>query len=131
MMNKRLLVPVLAPAMLSSLLLVGCGGGSSSDNVPAKQAQTSSPSVTLATVRLEGCVVNSQWMGAPDIAVHLRTADGRVVGTAFTNRKGVFVVTVPAQSSIVLDTAASGPGELALFTGNQSLSVGACLLVDL
>jgi hypothetical protein len=119
---------VLATAMLSSLLLAGCGG---SDNDSAEQAQASSPSVAPASVRIEGCVVNSQWGGARDTAVHLRTADGRVLGTAFTNRQGVFVATVPARSAIVLDTAASGPGEIVLNTGNDSMAVGACLLAAL
>jgi hypothetical protein len=121
---------VLMFAMLTSLPIVGCGGGAS-DNVPAEQPLATAQSVQPTTVRLEGCVVNSQWMGASDIAVHLRTAEGRVVGTVFTNRQGVFFATVPSRSAIVLDTVASGPGEISLDTGNDSLSASGCLLADL
>jgi hypothetical protein len=50
------------------------------------------------------------------------------VGTTFTNSRGVFVVTVPARSSIVLDTAVAGPGGLVLDTGSSALTVASCLL---
>lgn len=141
MINKPLLVSLLAPAMLSCLLMAGCGGAGGDD--PAAQPQ-SSPQASLqsspqsspqqatpASVRVEGCVVNSQWKGAPNLAVQARTEDGRVLGTTFTNQRGVFTMTVPAQSAIVLDTALSGPGQLALTTGSHSFSVGACLRADL
>lgn len=121
---------ILAPAILSSLLVAGCGGGGSGNDV-AEQPQTSPQSVAPASVQVEGCVVNSEWMGAPGTAVHVRTADGRIVGTAFTNRRGIFVVSVPARTAIVLTTVAAGPGEIALDTGSASFSLGACLLADL
>ena len=117
---------ILAPAMLSGLLVAGCGGG----NDVAEPSQPS-PQAAPASVQLEGCVVNSEWMGASGRAVHVRTADGRIVGTAFTNPSGVFVVTVPARTAIVLTTVAAGPGEIALDTGSGSFSLGACLLADL
>jgi hypothetical protein len=121
---------ILALAMLSSLLLAGCGGGGSSNDV-AEQPQASPQSAAPASVQLEGCVVNSEWMGAPGRAVHVRTADGRIVGTAFTNLRGVFVVTVPARKAVVLTTVTAGPGEISLDTGSGSFSLGACLLADL
>jgi len=85
----------------------------------------------LAKVRLEGCVVDGQWMGAPGTAVHVRMADGRAVGTAITNAQGVFVMAVPAQSAIVLDTDVQATGGLVLNTGNAALSVAGCLVAGL
>ncbi len=124
---------IAALSALSSLLVTGCGGGgsSSSDNDAAQVALASRQTAATATVQLEGCVVDSQWMSAPATAVHVRRADGRVVGTAFTNRRGVFVMTVPARTDIVLDTAVAGPGEMAFNTGSVSFSASACLLADL
>jgi len=121
---------MLVLAMLSSLLMTACGGGGN-DAAERPQASTTSAAPLAVNVQLEGCVVNSEWMGARDTAVHVRTVDGRMVGTAFTNRQGVFVATVPARSTIVLDTAADGPGEIVLNTGSGSLSVAACLRTDL
>jgi hypothetical protein len=128
MTTKPLLI--LASAMLSSLLVAGCGGGGSGNDV-AEQPQPSSRSAAPASVQLEGCVVSPEWMGAPGTAVHVRTADGRIVGTAFTNPRGVFVVTVPARTDIVLTTVAAGSSEISLNTGGGSFSLGACLLADL
>ena len=117
-----------APLVLASALLAGCGGGGVDG---AETPQASSQTAAAATVQIEGCVVDSQWMGVAASAVHVRASDGRLLGTAFTNRQGVFVVTVPVRIGIVLDTADSGPGEIALNTGSASLSVGACLLTGL
>jgi predicted small secreted protein len=127
--NKSLIV--LASVMLSSLLIAGCGGGSGDGNDAAEPPQTTALSVAPANVQLEGCVVNSQWGGAPDTAVHVRTADGRLLATVFTGRQGVFVVTVPTRSAIVLDTDVAGAGEITLNTGSGSFSVGACLRSEL
>jgi hypothetical protein len=117
-----------------SLWLTGCGGGVSNDAVePALALATAGvPSQALAvkTVPLEGCVFNAQWGGAPGVAVHARTADGRTVGTAFTNARGVYVMSVPARSAVVLDTAMTGPGELSINTGSSPISVAACLLPE-
>lgn len=121
---------ILASALLSSLLAAGCGGDGSAIEV-AEQARTSSHSAMPASVRLEGCVVTSDWMAVPSTAVHLRTADGRVVGTVLTDARGVFVATVPARSDIALAMAVAGPSEMTLRTGSGPLSLGACLLTDL
>lgn len=75
-------------------------------------------------------MVDSHDVGAPGNAVHVRTAAGRTVGTAFTNSAGVCVVTVPARSANVVDTTEAGPGGLALNTGSGPLSVTACLFAD-
>lgn len=127
MINKSTLI--LAPAMLASLLLAGCGGGSDSD--AAEQREASPRSEVPASIRLEGCVVNSEWMGAAGAAVHVRTPDGRAVGTVFTNPRGDFVMTVPARTTVLLDTVVAGAGGIAIDTGVLSLSLGGCLLADL
>jgi len=114
-----------ALSALSSLLTTGCGGGGTeavAAPVAARQA------AAAASVQLEGCVVDAQWMGAAGVAVHARTADGRAVGTAFTNPRGVFVMTVPARSGIVVDITSDAQGGLALNTGSVAVSVASCLL---
>jgi len=126
----RRALQIVAPWTLASLLVAGCGGGGS-NNDAAQQAQASPQSVATATVQVEGCVINSQWVGAPGTAVHVRSADGHMLGTAFTNSRGVYVVTVPARTAIVVDTAVTGAGGLPLDTGSGSFSVGACLFADL
>ncbi len=124
-----------APIVVS-LWLVGCGGSGSNDATEATvsamgTSQSQALKATAATtVQLEGCVFNAQWGGAPGVAVHARTADGRTVGTAFTNARGVYVMRVPAQSAMVLDTAITGPGELSINTGTSPISVAACLLPE-
>lgn len=118
---------ILASAILSSLLATGCGGeGLANEGV--EQVRAAPPSVMPASVRVEGCVVTADWMGVPSTAVHLRTADGRAVGTVLTDARGVFVANVPARSDIALAMDAAGPGEMTLRTGNGSLTLGACLL---
>jgi hypothetical protein len=126
-MSNNLLI-ILAPAILWSLLAAGCGGGGSDD--VAEQPQASPRVPAQASVQLEGCVVNSEWMGASDTAVHVRTADGRALDTVLTNGRGEFIMTVPARTAIVLTTIVAGPGDLALDTGSESRSLGACLLRD-
>jgi hypothetical protein len=136
MINKSLsnFAPAMRLGVLSSpllaLLFAGCGGGGS-DSDEAAQPQASPQSVAPASVRLAGCVVNADWMGAGGTAVHVRTADGRAVGTVFTNPRGDFVITVPARAAVVLDTLVAGPGGIAIDTGTRSMSVGGCLLADL
>jgi hypothetical protein len=125
-----------APSVVS-LWLAGCGGSGGNDATEATTAaamatpQSQALKATAATtVQLEGCVFNAQWGGAPGVAVHARTADGRTVGTAFTNARGVYVMRVPAQSAVLLDTAVAGPGELSINTGTSPISVAACLLPE-
>jgi hypothetical protein len=114
-----------------SLWLVACGGSGSNDAAETTVTTSQALKATSATtVPLEGCVFNAQWSGAPGVAVHARTADGRTVGTAFTDARGVYVMRVPAQSAVVLDTAMTGPGELSINTGTSPISVAACLLPE-
>jgi hypothetical protein len=115
---------LLATLAVSNLMLVGCGGGEVND-LPSVAQSARQPAA--ATVLLEGCVVDSQWMGAARAAVHVRTEDGRALGTALTNERGVFVLAVPANSNVVMDTEWGATGGLALRTGSGSLSVAGCL----
>jgi hypothetical protein len=125
----RYALPVTASCAIAGLLLTGCGGGGIDDVV--RSTTTSRQSVAAANVQLEGCVVDSKYMGVSGAAVHVRTSNGRVVGTALTNADGVYVVTVPARSSILVDTTVGGAGGLSLNTGSGSLSVTGCLLADI
>ncbi len=114
-------------AICAILQVGGCGDGAIDAVVATKASALSAPPVS---VRLEGCVVNAQWTGAAATAVQVRPADGRALATAFTDRLGVFVVDVPARTTIVLDTAAAGPGALSVLTGSTSFSMAGCLLAD-
>lgn len=114
------------PALLASLLIAGCGGGGNDAPDQAQASPMQAPPAALG-VRLEGCVVTAERMASPDTPVQVRSADGRMIGTAFTDRRGVFVMTVPPRSAIVMATATDGSDGFALNTGNGSLSVAACL----
>jgi len=118
----------IVPALLSALLVAGCGGASTEVAETAPVAQSAA---TPAAVRLEGCVVDAAWSGAAGAAVHVRTAAGRAVGTVFTDERGVFAVNVPARTAILVDTVADGAGGLELQTGAGPLTLGACLLSNL
>ncbi len=126
-----------------ALLLSACGGGSSLDSANddevfglrstsvATRALPVEAEPQARTVQLEGCVVDGQWLSAPGVAVHVRTADGRTVGTAFTDARGVFALAVPARSALLVATDWAGPGALILNTGNGAVSVAACLPTNL
>lgn len=109
-------------AALSGLWLAGCGG-EGQDRAEAATA----PAQAAASVRLEGCVVDALWLSVPGAAVHARNADGRAMGATVTDSRGVFQITLPANSRIVLDTAAGGQGGAMVDTGSTPLAVPACL----
>lgn len=113
-----------ALSLLSSLLVTACGGGGASD---AAAPPSAGPQGVAASVQLEGCVVDAQWMGAADVAVHVRTADGRPVNTAFSDARGVYVVDVPARAEIRVDTDPEANAGLAMTTGDHAFSAAACL----
>jgi hypothetical protein len=119
---------MVALSTLSSLLVAGCGGAGTDDAaVPAARAEAAA----TASVRLEGCVVDAQWLGAAGVAVHARMADGRAVGSAHTDSRGVFVLSVPARAAIVVGMIDDAQGGLAVNTGSGSFSAASCLLAGL
>lgn len=137
MFKHQLALQWLALAGLS-LLLTACGGGNEfandgdlyglkSTSMKTQELPQAEKPKPPQTVQLEGCVVDDLWLSAPGIAVHVRTEDGRAVGSAITDTRGVFVVKVPARAAIVVATDWAGPAALALQTGSQSFSVAACL----
>jgi hypothetical protein len=123
----------------ASLNLVACGGGSGDSANDGEVFGLTSTSVTTRAlspaqkqglpeaVQLEGCVVDSQWLSAAGVAVHVALADGRAVGTAFTDARGVFALKVPARSALVVSTDWAAPAALMLNSGSQAMSVAACL----
>ena len=137
-MNKTTHVQRLLALAAAGLLLTGCGGGSSDSANDGEVFGLTTTSVTtravpveepkrLESVQLEGCVVDRQWLSAAGVAVHVVLADGRAVGTAYTNARGVFALKVPARSAVVVSTDWAAPGALMLNTGSQAMSVAACL----
>jgi hypothetical protein len=61
------------------------------------------------------------------VAVHARSADGHAIGAAITDGRGVFQMTVPARSRIVVDTAIGGQAGAVLDIGSTPLTVAGCL----
>lgn len=120
-----------ASAILAGLQLSACGGGGAAGNELAEPAQALATTPLPSTVRVEGCVVDSQWMGVPGAAIHVRTAQGRAVGTAVTKATGVFTLSVPAQSTLLVSTVAAGPADIEFNTADSPVSLGACLRPDL
>ena len=117
-------------AALSGLWLAGCGGGKELAEAAPSAATASTRATTTTGVRLEGCVVDSLWLSAPGAVVHVRSADGRAIGAAFTDRHGVFQITVPANSGIVVDTAVGGQGGAVLDTGSTAVTLAGCLMTS-
>lgn len=121
------------------LLLAGCGGSSSDISTDGEQYSLKTTSITTQampeeakrplgqTVQLEGCVVDTLWLGAAGVAINVRSADGRAVGSAYTDTRGVFTLKVPARSALVVSMDWAGPPALTLQTGTEPLSLGACL----
>jgi hypothetical protein len=138
-MFKRHITAQMLTLVGLSLLLAACGGGSTDSANDGDVYGLKTTSVTTGalpqeekppqpqSVQLEGCVVDNQWLSAAGAAVHVRSADGRTLGSVYTDARGVFVVKVPARSAIVVATDWAGPGALALRTGNQPLTVAGCL----
>ena len=123
-------VRVVGSALLSSLLVSGCGGSDPVGIEAAQHRQASHMSTAPTSVQLEGVVVDSTWMGVADMAVHVHSNDGRLVGTAFSNARGVFVASVPAGTALVLSTDA-GSCFVAPATDSSRIAMGTCLLADL
>ena len=117
-------------ALLSCLLVAGCGGSDPVGIEAAQHRQAAHTTTAPTSVQLEGVVVDSTWMGVADMAVHVHSTDGRLVGTAFSNARGVFVASVPAGSAIVLSTDA-GSCFVAPATDSSLVALGTCLLADL
>ncbi len=114
--------PIVA-ATLAGLCLAGCGGaGKEAAQATPAQAQTQA-----ASVRLEGCVVDAQWLSAPGVAVHARSAAGQALGAAVTDSRGVFQIAVPARTRIVVDAAVGGQGGVVLDIGSAPMTVAGCL----
>ena len=140
-MSKTTHTTQLLALAVTGLLLAGCGGGSDSAIDAANDGEVfglTSTSITAralpaeeqkqpASVQLEGCVVDSQWLSAAGVPVYVALADSRAVGTAYTDARGVFVLKVPARSAVVVSTDWAAPGALMLNTGSQAMSVAACL----
>jgi len=120
-----------AAMLAAGLLLTGCGGGTSDDGSNVSDAQlralATAAQAAPTSVQLEGCVVDAQWMGAEGAAVHARTADGQLVGTAYSGARGVFALQVPARTPLVVDTVLGGVGGLTVTTGNSAVTLGGCL----
>jgi hypothetical protein len=80
-----------------SMLLQGCGGGGSD---PA-------PVASVASVRLEGCVVDQFFVPNQGVPVRVLSADGRTLAYTTSGRMGEFTVQLPAgvPTAVAVDRA--------------------------
>ena len=123
-----------APQMLavaaSLAFLTGCGGGEDAAAVSARaQVATLSDTRDSLTVRIEGCVVNHDFAPLQHDVQALRP-DGRLAQSSRSDREGVFVLRVPANSVVRLrlsntDDAFDG---WTVSTGTTDVSLGGCLI---
>lgn len=121
--TTRWLVPgTTAGALLSAGLLAACGGGGEA------VASILGHDRAAAMVRLEGCVVDQDWVPRTGSTVRALAADGRLLGDATSDVHGVFRFSVPARHAVTVALAGPDGEGLVVPTGGTDLSVGACLL---
>lgn len=90
--------PFLPVGVALSMLLQGCGGGGVADPAPV---------ASVASVRLEGCVVDQFFVPNEGVPVRVLSADGSTLAYATSGRMGEFTVHLPAgvPAAVVVDRA--------------------------
>jgi hypothetical protein len=112
---------------LAALLLSACGGGGGVDDPATASAMAAGDSARTAAamVDMEGCVVDHNFVPHSGSVRALR-ADGRLLASAHTNANGVFVLRVPAQTTLKVELEAPDAQGIEMLTGRSNFSVGAC-----
>jgi hypothetical protein len=116
--------------MMLALGVAAASGRAAADPAPVAPAQATVAQAIGAgdnhSVILTGFVVDRYWIPTTDATVHVYTGDGRIVGTAFSDRFGAFKLRIPARSLIKVVVAAPGGDVRRLRSEVSNLSLG-CL----
>jgi hypothetical protein len=107
------------------LVLAACGGAG---DEPTSRTDTdlASAAAPADTVQLEGCVLDLA--GQPRQArVQALDDDGRLLASAGSDERGVFVLRVPARRPLTLSLDTPGQERLPLLTGSTNVSLTGCL----
>ena len=116
-----------AAAVAGVLSIAACGGGNDDTANPLGRTTAGEAARAVASIRLEGCVVDEYFIPRTGTTVRLVSADGRLLGHASSDKDGVFTLQVPAQQTVSVTVDKAGGEALVVPTGRTNLSVGACL----
>jgi hypothetical protein len=113
-------------AVLASLCLLfaACGGGGAAE--PPARPDTARAHAPTDSVVLEGCVLDDADRPR-QTRVHAFGDDGRLLASAGTDERGVFLMRVPAHRQLTLSLDAPGREPLPLLTGGSQVSLTGCL----
>jgi hypothetical protein len=123
---RRLTGGTAAAAALCAVLLAACGGGGDA-GPDALRHGSERGGVAVASVRVEGCVVDEYWEPRTASVVHAVAADGRVLDVATSDLSGVFHLNVPARQTVTIALSGVAGEALDVPVGPANLTVGACL----
>jgi hypothetical protein len=87
-----------------ALALAACGGGGdlAAPHAAPTAAAAPAPIVPAATVQIEGCVVDDWFLPRGQTPVRALGADGRLLGNAQSNERGIFRLNLPTGQSVSL-----------------------------
>jgi hypothetical protein len=108
-------------------VLAACGGGGPAATMEPKAVQGAATVPSTYTVLLEGCVVDQHFLPRTGTAVRALSADGRLVGDATSDQRGVYRLRVPARQTVSVAVAQPNGDALVVPIGSTDVSVGACL----
>ena len=121
---------VASAAILSAwcgTVLAACGGG---DSLGDAQPTTSARAAVVPskhTVHVEGCVIDQYYLPRTGTPVRALSADGRLIGDATSDSRGVYLLRVPAQQTVSVAVAQPNGDAMVVPIGSTDVSVGACL----
>lgn len=107
--------------------LAACGGGGPAATMEPSAMQRAAAEPPTRTVQLEGCVVDQHGLPHTGTEVRALSADGRLVGDATSDRRGVYRLRVPAQQTVSVAVAQPNGDALVVPIGTTDVSVSACL----
>jgi len=107
------------------LVLAACGGAG---DEPTSRTDTDLGSVALQQGQWTAKNIRSDLAGQPRQArVHAFGDDGRLLASAGSDERGVFVLRVPARRPLTLSLDTPGQERLPLLTGSTNVSLTGCL----
>jgi hypothetical protein len=108
-------------------VLAACGGGDPADQIELAAFEHTASVPSIGTVQLEGCVVDAYLSPRMGTTVRGLSAEGRLIGDATSDPRGVFVLRVPGRQTVSVAVAQPNGDALVVWMGSTDVSVGACL----